>query len=207
MSFLAPLALAGLAYLLGRTDEFHLVPLSVALAVLLAAAATRSGPVFAVLLLLVAAHGIERQVGTLVHLPEVEQVGGVYAEAQEARDVNAVLDAVGGRTMFVAPPRFDQVTVGDPLLYVLADAENPTRYDVMQPGVVTTAAVQREIVGDLERARPRLLVRWNDPRTAPEPNRSGRSTGVRILDDYLARSYRGRPRRFGVYEVRQRVRG
>jgi hypothetical protein len=33
---LAPLALVGLAYLLARTDEFHLIPLSVVLAVLLA---------------------------------------------------------------------------------------------------------------------------------------------------------------------------
>ena len=33
---LAPLAAVGLAYLLGRTDDFHLIPLSVALAVMLA---------------------------------------------------------------------------------------------------------------------------------------------------------------------------
>jgi hypothetical protein len=105
--------------------------------------------------------------------------------------------------VFVAPPRFDRVTVGNPLLYVLAGAENPTRYDVMQPGVVTTEEVQREIAADLRRARPELLVRWLDPRTRAEPNASGRSSGVRLLDRELARAY-GPPRRIGAYEVRER---
>jgi hypothetical protein len=49
--------------------------------------------------------------------------------------------------------------------------------------------VQREIVRDLQRARPRAIVRWTDPITAaPEKNAAGRSSGVRILDDYLARA-------------------
>jgi hypothetical protein len=213
---LGPLALAGLAYLLGRTDEFHLVPLSVALAVLLAAAAAREPRGLAAagltaLLALVAVHGLERKAGQLRHLPELAPVpgpagDGVRTGAAEAADLRAVLDAVGDRTLFVAPPRFDQVTVGDPLLYVLAGAENPTRYDVMQPGVVTTAEVQREMVADLERARPQVLVRWRDPRTGPEPNGSGRSSGVRLLDDHLARTY-DRPQRHGVYELLERVGG
>jgi hypothetical protein len=33
-------------------------------------------------------------------------------------------------------------------------------------------------------------VRWDSPTTAaPEPNRSGRSSGVRILDRYIADNY------------------
>ena len=43
-----------------------------------------------------------------------------------------------GRPVFVANPRHDLVRVGNPLVYVLLDRPNPTRYDVMQPGVVTT---------------------------------------------------------------------
>jgi hypothetical protein len=82
---------------------------------------------------------------------------------------------------------------------VLAERPNETRYDIAAPGVVTSAPVQREIVADLEAARPRLVVRWAAPVTAlPEPNRAGRSSGVRILDGYLARKYRV-DRRFGFY--------
>src|SRR3712207_9027135 len=54
----------------------------------------------------------------------------------------------------------------------------------------SSAPVQREIVRDLRRERP-LVVRWTAPITAePEPNRAGESSGVTILDDFLAREYR-----------------
>lgn len=210
---LAPLAVAGVAYLLGRTDEFHLVPLSVALPVLLVAAAARErAAALRIALLgvvaLIAVHGLERKAGQLLHPPALAAVpgpagDGVRAEAQQAAELRRLLRVIGDSSIFVAPPRFDQVTVGNPLLYVLAGSENPTRYDVIQPGVVTSAEVQREIVADLDRAEPQLLVRWLDPRTAPEPNGSGRSSGVRILDRYLARTY-GASRRIGAYEVRER---
>jgi hypothetical protein len=110
--------------------------------------------------------------------------------------------------VFVANPRFDLVRVGNPLVYVLDGRPNPTRYDVMQPGVVTTAQVQREIVGDLERARPRIVIRWLSPvADQPEDNGAGRSSGVRLLDRYLARAYLPE-RRFGDYLVlRRRVGG
>ena len=66
-----------------------------------------------------------------------------------------------GRRVLVAPPRYDRVRVGDPLLNVLLDRRNPTRYDVIQPGVVTTAAAQREMVRDLRQTR--AVIRWNAP--------------------------------------------
>jgi hypothetical protein len=95
-----------------------------------------------------------------------------------------------GEPIYVATSRSDLITSGNPLLYVLADRPNATRYDIAAPGVVTSAPVQREIVRDLRRERP-LVVRWTAPITAePEPNAAGRSSGVRILDDHLAREYR-----------------
>jgi hypothetical protein len=61
--------------------------------------------------------------------------------------------------------------------------------------VVTSLPVQRAIVRDLERARPRVVVRWESPLSAaPEPNPSGRSSGVRLLDDYIAQRYAPGPR-------------
>jgi hypothetical protein len=95
-----------------------------------------------------------------------------------------------GEPIYVTTKRSDLVTSGNPLLYVLAERRNATRYDIAAPGVVTSAPVQREIVADLRRERP-LVVRWIAPITAePEPNRAGESSGVRILDDYLEREYR-----------------
>ena len=62
----------------------------------------------------------------------------------------------------------------------------------MQPGVVTTAKVQREMVRDLAGDAARR--RWHDPRaTLREANRPARSSGVHVLDDYLA-ARSGQPR-------------
>ena len=198
---LSPLALVGLAYLLGRTDEFHLVPLAAVLPVMLAGIRFRVAAV--VVMALIALHGLDRVATRLVNPPPLEKLDGVWAEEREARDTDRVLDAIGDRSIFVAPPRFDQVTAGNPLLYVLAERPNPTRYDVMQPGVVTTEEVQREMVEDLRAARPELLVRWHDPRTAPEDNGSGRSSGVTVLDAYLRSAY-GPGRRIGAFAVYER---
>jgi hypothetical protein len=211
-----PLAAVGLLYLLGRTDEFHLVPLSVALALILAAAAASEEhrwPRLALvgLLALVALHGLDRRVDDLLHPPAQAAVpgpsgDGVQTSPQDARALAALQRAMAARPpgpIFVADPRHDLVRVGDPLLYVLLDRRNATRYDVMQPGVVTTATVQREIVGDL--ARVRTVVRWLNPTASlPEPNGAGRSSGVRILDDYLAANFAPHGR-FGDYELLARV--
>jgi hypothetical protein len=106
-----------------------------------------------------------------------------------------------GQPIYVTGARADLVTSGNPLFYVLAGRRNATRYDIAAPGVVTSAPVQREIVRDLRRTRPRLILRWTAPVTAlPEPNRAGRSSGVRILDDYLAREYH-LERQFGYYSL------
>ena len=188
---LLPLIVAGVAYLLGRTDEFHLVPLAAVLPIALASARRLRVAALAVVAL-IALHGLDR----IVTLPRDDP-------AWEARDAR-IVDVIGDRSIFVAPPRFDQVTVGNPLLYVLAGKRNPTRYDVMQPGVVTTEEVQREIRDDLERAKPDLLVRWVDPRTAPEDNGSGRSSGVTLLDEYLRRTYRPMAD-IGAYAIHERV--
>jgi len=120
--------------------------------------------------------------------------GGVWQE-----NIREIYDA--GATLLVAPPRFDRVEVGDPLLYVIAGKANPTRYDVMQPGVVTTAGVQREMVRDLSRHPPADVVRWEDQRAlATEPTGSSRSSGVHLLDDWIDRHYRPAGH-FGVYSL------
>jgi hypothetical protein len=190
-------------YLLVRTDLFHTAPLAVMFAVLAAwALASRSGVVAVVVgvaLAFVIVEGADRR---WLGLREdtVPVADGVRAPPAEAAELKAAVRAVQravppGEPIYVAPKRADQVTAGYPLLYVVADRPNPTRYDIAAPGVVTSAPVQREIVRDLERTKPRVVVRWESPLSAaPEPNAAGRSSGVRLLDDYLARAYEPGPR-------------
>jgi hypothetical protein len=213
---LVPLALVGVAYLVGRPDEFHLVPLSPALAVILATAGAtaRHGALraaLAVALALIAIAGLERRAGQALHPPATAAVpgpagAGVETSPGDARSLQQLRATVArltrpGEPIFVANPRFDRVRVGDPLLYIVLGHPNPTRYDVMQPGLVTTAAVQREIIGSLRRSRTRLVVRWLNPTaSAREDDGAGRSSGVHILDRYLAAHFR-RDARYGEYEV------
>jgi len=218
----APLAAAGVVYLLARADVFHLVPLAAVLPVLLATAAAReraagrtvSTLALVAVLALVALHGLDRKRIQLLDPPPLATVDtdvadGVKAPPDEARALSELSRYVRervppGRPVFVANPRHDLVRVGNPLVYVLVGRPNPTRYDVMQPGVVTTADVQREIVGDLERTRPELVIRWLSPLADQrEDNDAGRSSGVRVLDRYLARAY-APDRRFGEYQVLSR---
>jgi hypothetical protein len=212
---LAPLALVSLAYLLGRTDAFHLVPLAAVLPVMLATASPAvSAPMRVALvsaLALIALHGLDRRAGQLLHPPSAADVpgpvgDGVQSTRDDARQLSALERSLAtlarpGEPIFVADPRHDLVHAGDPLLYVILGHPNPTRYDVMQPGVVTTAPVQREIIGSLERSHTRVVVRWLDPRaTLKEPNGASRSSGVHLLDSYLAAHFRPYAR-FGYYEL------
>ena len=201
-----PLVAVGVAYLVSRPDEFHLVPLAPALAVVAVTGAVTVGARgWRVALLLVAAviavHGVDRQAGLLLHPPALAAVpggvgDGVRMPAAEARALSRLIARVraltpDGEPVLVAPPRYDRVRVGDPLLNVLLRRPNPSRYDVIQPGVVTTADVQREIAVDLVRTRTPVVVRWlgADARRVEE-NGSGRSSGVYLLDRAIAHDYR-----------------
>jgi hypothetical protein len=203
---LLPLGAVGLLYLLGRADEFHLVPLAVVTAVAAAAAGARAHaagsrvwpPALGAVVAVIALHGIERQAVRALNPPALAPVpggvgDGVRTTAADAAALRRLVPAIRatGRPVFVAPPRFDRVSVGNPLLQVILRRPNPTRYDVMQPGVVTTAEVQRDLRDDLAATRPRpLVVRWLAPAARRrEPNGSARSSGVTILDDWIAARY------------------
>jgi hypothetical protein len=218
---LVPLIAVGLAYLLARADEFHALPLSAALAVALALGAAREPAIagraaLGLALAVIAAHGLDRRAGQALHPPLVRAIpsavaDGVNTSPTDARNLRRLIRSVRrrarpGRPVLVAPPRFDRVRVGDSMLNVLLQRPNPTRYDVMQPGVVTTAKVQREMARDLIRSRAPVVVRWLAPAAARrEPNGSGRSSRVHILDRTIRARYR-RLVRYGDYLILVRSR-
>lgn len=230
---LAVFSLGMASYLWTRPDYFHAAPLEVVLAVLAAwalasrreatvvrgramaaagALAAAGAAATALALAWVIADGTDHRVRGIAQATvrlDVPPGDGVRAEPEVARPLAAAVAETrrltpGGGPIYVSGARNDLVTAGAPLFYVLAERDNPTRYDIAAPGVLTSAPVQREIVSDLRRARPRVAVRWLSRLTDfPEPNRAGRSSGVRILDDYLAATYRP-VRRYGEWEVLER---
>jgi hypothetical protein len=165
--------------------------------------------VAAVALVYVIAEGVDRKILALgddtapLHLAVAH---GVQANPSSVGPIEQAVAFVDrrvppGRPIYVTTRRSDLVTSGNPLFYVLALRNNPTPYDIAAPGVVTSAPVQNEIVRDLEQTQTPVVVRYTSPvTTAAEPNRAGKSTGVTILDRYLAQAFRPAAR-FGYYAV------
>jgi hypothetical protein len=210
----AVLAAGALVYLRTRPDELHAQPLLVLAVVLAALAAARGGvrrPATVLLaagLALVASYGVANRVVALLRPPELvplrlDRAEGVRVPPAEAAALPRVVAAIRrlvppGEPIYVAPRRSDLVTRSAPLLHFLADRPNVLRRDVL---VQARPAEQAAIVAVLERVRPRVVVRWTDPASSqPEPNRRGRPSGSRLLDEHLARAYR-LAERDGAYDV------
>jgi hypothetical protein len=210
-------------YMRSRPDEFHTQPLLVVVAVLLACAlawliSERRGLGLGVLLAgavvvlaLLAVAGTANRVSALLLPPKLERVGlpvtgAVRARPAEARALRRAVPYVQARVppgepIFVAPRRSDLVRFDNLLFYILADRDT-----VLDAGATLQAlpAQQRRTVEAIEEKRPRIVVRWTDPLSSQrEPNRRGRPSGSRFLDEYLTREYR-RVATFGVYRVLER---
>jgi hypothetical protein len=211
--------LGALSYLLSRTDDFHTIPLVVLLAVLLPLAAAWAlrerpprgraiaAPAALVLALLLADAGADRASALFdppalseLHLDVADGVRAPPAEARALERLTAIVRArvPRGKPIYVAPARSDLVRFTDPLLYILTGRDNATDRD---HGLIAQAGVQRRIVAQLQRARPRVIVRWTDPLGFQrEPNLRGRPSGVRLLDAWIAHNYR-RAERLHHYDV------
>lgn len=92
--------------------------------------------------------------------------------------------------IYVGLARHDRVFANDAMFYFLAQRPSATRYHELHPGVTNTLPVQQEMVADLERHQVRYVVLTDMFEGANEPNDSARSTGVTLLDEYLAERYR-----------------
>jgi len=202
----AVLGVGMLAYLLSRTDDLHTAPLlAVVVALLAGATAWLAGggrrslaALPLVVLLLLTAYGVSNRLSALLQPPKLATIHVAVADGVKETPPNAsALDRVvplvdrlvpPGGYIYVAPRRSDLVRLNDPALYALTERNNPLRQDF---GLQTSPAAQQEIVDVLRRTRPKVIVRWTDPISSqPEPNKRGRSSGSRILDQYIDGSYR-----------------
>jgi hypothetical protein len=108
-----------------------------------------------------------------------------------------------GQPLFVGLTRHDITYMNDMAFYWASPRQPATYYHLLEPGLVTTAAVQERIVADLERSRPDLIVRVLFRQPPGESEAARTSTGVRILDDYLIANYTPE-RTFGIWQVDRR---
>jgi hypothetical protein len=211
-------------YLFSRPDDLHAQPLVVCLcaAVPLAIAAEpraereaggRAAPralgvALAAGLALIVLAGAANRLSALLLPPDLEPVRlagvpGIRVPPAEAEAIPRMVARVRrlvppGEPIYVAPRRSDLVTISDPLIHFLVRRPNVVNRDV---SVQALPEEQARTVAALRRTRPKAIVRWTDPASArPEPNRRGRPSGTRALDEYLAAEYR-LDARFGAYDV------
>jgi hypothetical protein len=200
------LAVSAIAYFLSRADAEHAQTLLVVVCALAALAEPRLllGAVLALLL----AVGAANRASALLRPPalaplHVEGAGGTRVPPADAAALAKVVALVQRlvpprQPIYVAPRRSDLVTFSDPLLHFLTRRPNVLHRDVL---LQARPAEQARIVAALERARPKVVIRWTDLASErPEPNRRGRPSGSRALDDYLAGAYR-LDARIGRYDV------
>ena len=182
-----------------RADLEHLNPaLALALVALAAVAGPREATGSPRLLAAIAAAAFGA-VALLAFAAPSEARGAAIPPdlADAARFVRA--NSSPGERIFVGNERHDLLAYNAPLVYFLAGRPNATRYDNLHPGVATTRAVQEEIVRSLEASGARWIVLWAGPPPG-EPNESGLSSGVVVLDEWISRRAR-EAARFGGFRV------
>jgi hypothetical protein len=108
-----------------------------------------------------------------------------------------------GNRILVANGRHDKVFANNITLYFLVGALPITHWHQFDPGLQTTANVQRDIVREVEKYQPKLIVADKTWDNMSEPNASASSSGVTILDDYLSTHYNV-ARQFGPISVLNR---
>jgi hypothetical protein len=81
-------------------------------------------------------------------------IAGVEAPVQTAMDIQATVADIRARTQ-PGEPVFVYPT--SPLLYVLADRPNPTRFDHLNPGAADASQIQT-VIADLQRSNTRVVV-------------------------------------------------
>jgi hypothetical protein len=95
--------------------------------------------------------------------------------------------AAGEPYIFSGTVDHDQVIVNDALIYFLAGRQSPTPYPDLVPGVIDTAAVQREVVQALEAHAVQTIVLFMH--VSAEPNESSQNKRVDILDRAVAEQF------------------
>ncbi len=188
---LAALALFATQY--PRMDTLHLAWSAPLLLVLGVVAADRMRPwnaALVVLFLAIEAYPMVAARAEFAALPR-RPVANVEAPAQTAIDLTGLVGDLRQRTR-PGEPIFVYPT--SPLIYVLADRANPTRFDHLNPGAATPAQLQ-QVIDDLEASRvPAVVVSdfWEQAWGEPGPNAA--------LEDWIA-SHFVEAARYGPYRV------
>ena len=110
--------------------------------------------------------------------------------------------SAAGERIYIGAFNHSLVMANEVDLYFVLDRPSATRYLQFDPGMVTRAEVQTEMIDSLEKLRTHLVVLTRAPWWVEPQNDSGKP-GAKLLDTYLDAKYKAAAK-FGPYEVRFR---
>ena len=93
------------------------------------------------------------------------------------------------QTIFVADGRNDKTFANDNAFYFLTARDPASKWYHFDPGLQSSKAIQDQIVSDLDRQKPPLIVIDTEFDAVEEPNGSAKHSGVTVLDDYIRKNY------------------
>ncbi|HET8939956.1 MAG TPA: hypothetical protein VFN67_41230 [Polyangiales bacterium] len=199
----AAAALATLPQALGRTDYYHVafgVPLVVVACFPVVPARV------AQLISLLAIIPLFTQPRALAGVASMQAIWQAKDAMLIDRDKRALADFIVAQTQPGEPifsgcrsHRRAMMSVLD--IHYIAHRPGATRYMQFDPGLVTSAEKQSEMIADLERTRPRLVLRllgcsWDEPNASMQE-------GASLLDEYLQVAYVP-DQRMGMFEIWKR---
>jgi hypothetical protein len=103
-------------------------------------------------------------------------------------------------SIFVGTLQHERIFINNVGFYFIANRRPATKWYHFDPGLQTTAVIQRLMIADLLRAQPKYIVldsQWDGSR---EPNESAKSSGVSLLDEFIANKYE-RVAKFGSLTI------
>jgi hypothetical protein len=123
-------------------------------------------------------------------------------EAAAVRYVQANTSATD--SIFVGLPQHERISVNDVGFYFVANRPPATKWYHFDPGLQNSEAIQKLMIGDLDRSQPKYVILDSRFERFREPNDSAKSSGTKLLDDFIAQNYRGVDR-FGCLTILQRM--
>lgn len=91
--------------------------------------------------------------------------------------------------IYVGLDHHDRIFANDMILYFAAQRLPAVKWTEFDPYLQNRADIQREMISTLEQHKPPYIVLSSEFDTMREPNGSSVSTGVHLLDDYIATHY------------------
>ena len=106
-------------------------------------------------------------------------------------------------TLYVGLAHHDRIFANDNMTYFATQRLPATKWSHFDPFLQNRADLQQEMIGELKRNRPPLIVLDDEFEFSGEPNGSSVSTGVHLIDDYIAANY-GFVEQYGPLKIVQR---